>query len=386
MTSTQDRKNEPIKRAAVRVNQGGKTLFVTYFRASDFEIPDFYRIDRLDPQNQGGYQRLLQEERANRLKRYLAEAWAENQQAFLPTSVFLATERDIKFDETRNEICFRPTEVCPFDVVDGQHRIEGLLRAAKENPELKDFPIVANIAINMQEVEQMLHFYVVNTTQRPVDPSVGQQIRARFFSKLETESLPYIPSWIKGQIVAGTDYQAINMLNSLNSEEDSPWFGKIQMANDPRNSQQHTIKQNSFVTGLKKGVLIGGHPLSMMGDPDLRNRIFKNYWIAVDRIFVDSETKHNTVVYKSTGALFFCRVSSAVIHRAHWEKAYKVDDFTQIIESTREHLPSNLLPIMTPEFWESGNDASGMNSGAVDKMAVEFNQAITAAAQSMVEL
>ena len=67
----------------------------------------------------------------------------------------------------------------PFNVVDGQHRIAGLVLAADKNPELLEFEIPVNIAVNLDDISQNVPLLIVNTTQRSVDKSIEQQIVAR---------------------------------------------------------------------------------------------------------------------------------------------------------------------------------------------------------------
>ncbi|MEP6935856.1 MAG: hypothetical protein ABI988_18275 [Nitrospirota bacterium] len=52
----------------------------------------FYSIEKLDPEDPGGkgYQRLLNKARAKKLADYIVDG-QETKDAFLPTSVFLAT-------------------------------------------------------------------------------------------------------------------------------------------------------------------------------------------------------------------------------------------------------------------------------------------------------
>src|SRR5262249_12303383 len=151
-----------------------------------------------------GYQRILNEGRAKRLTDYLLDGQSEGD-AFLPTSIFLATSKDIPFDESSNTITFNVSEVGPFNVVDGQHRIAGLIGAAERNPDLLQFEIPVNIAVNLDEVSQMCHFLIVNTTQRSVDKAVEQQIIARLTAMIDLEEMPTIPRWIRRQVEKGED-------------------------------------------------------------------------------------------------------------------------------------------------------------------------------------
>src|SRR5205807_1280821 len=99
----------------------------------------------LDPENEddNGYQRLLNRARAKRLADYIIRGM-DTKDAFLPTSVFLATDKTIPFNATNNTIEIDSAVVCPFSVVDGQHRLEGLKMAAEKDPRVLDFEIPVN--------------------------------------------------------------------------------------------------------------------------------------------------------------------------------------------------------------------------------------------------
>ena len=85
-----------ITRPAARVQQGNLTLYTTSLRVRDLLLPNFYDIERLDPAVPGdrGFQRVLNAGRARKLADYIIRG-QENRDAFLPTSVFLATDKDV---------------------------------------------------------------------------------------------------------------------------------------------------------------------------------------------------------------------------------------------------------------------------------------------------
>ena len=91
-----------ITRPAVRITQGNLILYLTYVTPQDLNIPNFYDVDHLEPQG-GGYQRILNAGRANRLSRHLTEGFPQGY-ANLPTTIFLATDKQILFDSERNEL------------------------------------------------------------------------------------------------------------------------------------------------------------------------------------------------------------------------------------------------------------------------------------------
>jgi hypothetical protein len=93
-----------IIRPAALVKQGDLILYATSLKVSDLLLPNFYNVETLDPENaNSGYQRLLNRGRAKKLADYIV-AGQETLDAFLPTSIFLATHKNIVFDAARNSI------------------------------------------------------------------------------------------------------------------------------------------------------------------------------------------------------------------------------------------------------------------------------------------
>lgn len=84
-----------ITRPAALVRQGMLRLYATSLQVRDLKRQNFYTINKLDPAVEAsGYQRLLNESRVKRLSEYLIEGH-EEKDAFLPTSIFLATSKNI---------------------------------------------------------------------------------------------------------------------------------------------------------------------------------------------------------------------------------------------------------------------------------------------------
>ena len=184
----------------------------------------------LEPTSDGsgkGFQRILNNTRVNRLSRHLREAFPEGY-ANLPTTIFLATDKQLDFNAKSNTVSFDPETIGPFSVVDGQHRIAGLIRASQSNDELLDFQLPATIGTALDNTHQMYHFYIVNTTQQPVEKGLQQQITSRFTGMNGVNELPYLPFWFQRRVEIGVDNLAIRLANFLNENEASPIQGRIQ--------------------------------------------------------------------------------------------------------------------------------------------------------------
>jgi DGQHR domain-containing protein len=362
-------------RAAARIRQGNLTLYATSLKVSDLRQPNFYRIDTLDADEGTGYQRILNEARAKRLADYLLDGH-KALEAFLPTSIFLATDKLLPFDETNNSVRIDSGKIGPFNVVDGQHRIRGLVLAAEKDHSLNSFEVPVNIAVNLNIVSQMAHFLIVNTTQRSVDKAIEQQIVARLTDLIEFEKTPVLPKWIQRQVDRGEDARALQIVQYLNDDKDSPWFGKIRMANDDDLSGDATINQKSFVTSLKKYVLTPANPIA--GEhwtADKQRRVLANYWRAISNLLVDA-TDETSVVFKTNGLHMFHAASPSVFLHLTNLRDFKTDTIETLLRDAFGNLPVEYIGVSTPAFWKRGSTASGLNQAAIRKYATALSAAL----------
>jgi DGQHR domain-containing protein len=357
---------QAIDRPAARIRQGNLVLYSTSLRVSDLRRPKFYEIDTLDADEGTGYQRVLNETRAKRLADYLLDGHRALE-AFLPTSIFLATDKLLPFDEGKNVLQIDESKSGPFNVVDGQHRLRGLVLAAEKDPSLNDFEVPVNIAVGLNKVSQMAHFLIVNTTQKAVDKAIEQQIVARLTEMIDFEKTPVLPRWIQRQVDKGEDARALAIVSHLNEEPNSPWYGKIRMANTENEAGDATINQKSFVASLKKYVLTPSNPISgPHWDTERQKKVMVNYWRAVASLLVE-DGDETSVVFKTNGLHLFHGASPAIFTRLENDRDFKTETITKLLKHALENLPTEFVGMSTPVFWKRGGQASGMNQAAIRK-------------------
>lgn len=358
-----------IVRPAVKIKQGNLIIFATSFKVRDLIRDNFYNIDRLDPQKleNEGYQRLLNKNRAKKLADYII-AGQEKQDAFLPTSIFMATDKSINFNENNNTIDFDLDNIGSFSIVDGQHRIEGLKMAAERDERVLDFEIPVNIAVNLDNISQMAHFLIVNTTQKGVDEGLAQRIRERLTDMVDVEVLPSLPQWIENMIKKQDDKNALRFVDYLNTADDSPWQGKITMANEAK--KQDAINQKSFVTLMKKHFLLHNNPL-IYGNfsEDKQLKIFLNYWKAITNII---EPNKNSVLYKYNGVCLFCMFGVPFMNKLVNSPDFKVSTMQKLLEDIFENATDEATGIGYEDFWKKGGKAGGFNATALNKICANL--------------
>lgn len=361
-----------ITRPASLVKQGKLKLYATSLKVSDLLLPNFYSIERLDPENanEKGYQRLLNKGRAKKIADYIV-AGQETKDAFLPTSIFIATDKNITFNPSNNTIEINVDDLGPFNVVDGQHRVEGLKMAAERDKRVLEFEVPVNIAINLSEIEQMCHFLIVNTTQKSVEEGVAQRIRARLTKAMGVEDTPSLPKWILNSVQKGEDEKALQYVDFLNNEKSSPWHNKIKMANEE--NSDGSINQKSFVKAIKKYILVANNPVSIREQEDRQLKIFLNYWIAITNIIGTDEP---TVLFKYNGVELFCKFCVPFFNRMINMPDFKVSTMQGLLEEVFENVEGDGVGVGHVDFWVKGGTASGLNSGALSKINSEMVKAL----------
>ncbi|MHC2457218.1 DGQHR domain-containing protein [Rhizobium leguminosarum] len=366
---------------AARVRQGDLTLYTTALKVSDLIRPGFYTVETLDPANDDdkGYQRLLNKGRAKKLADYVVKG-QDSRDAFLPTSVFLATDKSVPFDPSTNTVAIDIREVGPFNVVDGQHRLEGLKVAAEKDPRVLDFEVPVNIAIDLPTIHQMCHFLIVNTTQKSVDKSVEQRIIARLTDALDIENMPSLPKWILNTVEKGEVEKAVRYVDYLNDQPESPWHNRIRKAND--DSGAGLINQSSFAKSIVKYVLTANNPITAIRDFDRERRIFLNYWKAIAAIL--NEDGDSETLYKYGGVELFCQFSIPFFLKLQTGGDYRVDTMESLLQACFDNLEGEYAGVGHSEWWRTGGQAGRLNSGALRLVAQEMTRALNSA--SMTEM
>ncbi len=357
---------------AARVKQGDLVLYATSIKVKDQTRDNFYSVETLDPENTNdtGYQRLLNTARAKRLADYIVKG-QDSQDAFLPTSVLLATDKSLPFNEQNNTITIDSATIGSFSVVDGQHRVEGLKMAAQKDTRVLDFEVPVNIAVNLPRIAQMCHFLIVNTTQKSVDKSVEQRIISRLTESIDIEELPSLPKWISNIVERGEVDKAVKLVVYLNEAPDSPWKGKILMAND--GSDSTTINQRSFVKAIVKYLLTANNPLSILNDFEKEKKIFVNYWKAIAEIIDDANA---TVLYKYNGVELFCKFSIPFFAKLQEQGKFTVPVMKSMLSACFANVEGDYAGVGHSEWWTKGGKASFLNAGAINVVSQEMSKAL----------
>src|SRR5207248_6094645 len=135
--------------------------------------------------------------------------------------------------------------------------------------------------------------------------AVEQQIVARLSDLISFKKMPVLPRWIQRQVDRGDDQRALALVHFLNTATDSPWKGRVLMANSEDDSGSSSVSQKSFVTSIKKHVLVPSNPVGgVTWSVEKQQKVLLNYWRAIKRLLVDKDDEIS-VVFRTNGLELF---------------------------------------------------------------------------------
>lgn len=134
-------------------------------------------VSRRDEDPEKGFQRMLNETRAKDIAKYLDEL-----KGTIPSALILSAQDNARFafDSNKSEISFQ-TNQSSFMVLDGQHRLFGLLKAKKEY-------FIPVIVFNKLNTSQEVNLFIdINTTQKGVPTTLLLDIKNLSGRETKTE-------------------------------------------------------------------------------------------------------------------------------------------------------------------------------------------------------
>lgn len=217
--------------------------------------------------NNSGTQRDLQENRVKEIAKY-----CEDPDATFPTPVVVSIRSDecVKLVETSVSDIFElqyDDESKIAEILDGQHRLEGIKKSGKFNTEM-----MIAVMFDLTEEEKAYVFSTINSNQKKVDKSLIYDL----FDVSEHRS-PY-----------KTCHEIARIMNS---NENSPFYNRLKMLGK-KNGEKEFLSQGTFVTYLLR--LITNTPQEDMIELKKGNIIKKNDRLIFREYF--AEEKDNIIL------------------------------------------------------------------------------------------
>lgn len=296
--------------------------------------------------NREGYQRKSVKKRARSFLKYLQQA----KDATSPNSVLLNYKEDLKIEESSESqvVYLNFPEKAVLWIVDGQHRLNGLEEGQK-NEEIKKFEIPLIIMNEKDRYLEALQFFIINKTQKGVKSDLAQN----FLLEVEKHDPDFLKSNLPSQIIRNLEWNpgAVRVMLKLIERVDSPWFNKIQLANEPK--LKTIIPQTSFIDSLEPIFKDDGFMISINQDENMIVELLIRYWQAIKSLCLKAfEYPKEYVIQKTIGVFTLHKLFVKIITLSRNEDN-KVT--TASIENTLSQIPK----IFNSEYWHSNVGEAG---------------------------
>ena len=320
----------------IAFKQEGVQMFTGAVRAEDLLHCTEIDIFRQEDGTESGYQRAPERSRARALARFLKS----QNLALLPNSVLLNARDEVKITEEGVLACLHIPESMKLWVVDGQHRLAGL-RAAIEEEEgsrFRDYPVPVVVTVGLDESKEAEQFRVINETAKKVRTDLARRILALLMSTREgrRQLRDQQRMW---------EAVAAQVIDLLNSDESSPFWGRIQQPNEKK-SARHTVREVSFSSSLKP--ILNTFPYQDWGAQKVADYL-RDYWGAWHGAVPECFDNAEEYLLLRTHGIF----SLHEVALFAWEVCRREN-----AEPTVSKIGDMLAGIpeyTSPEFWKRGN-------------------------------
>lgn len=359
-----------MKIKVIRIQQNGKSLFLTNLpvkmlrqgriaqwdpsiNESNYKVDDLIRVQ--------GYQRAPIRTHYTKIGKYVAE----NKDALLPTAVLANCLKPLSFSEDPKDSNFGTIEIddkTEFDIVDGQHRVYGLIYAVDELglAEIDDFELPVVFMDQIGKVEEMRHFFLVNSTQKKVRTDLAERL-LRLLALKDSRVMNALREKDKDWKL-----RAVKIIDMLLNDQNSIWHKRIKRPNEVSRPDA-VASEGSFSTSLRP-VLVNEFAMNE-GDEVVISWI-NSFWNALRELmpeaFVDPK---QYVIQKTPGIYTLHMVFPSVLYICSKVGDISKQSIINILKKDPDHFQDS-------DFWISGGEgAAHYNSvGAFRILASEIKE------------
>ena len=236
-----------------------------------------------------------------------------------------------------------------LSVTDGGTRLAGLQNALAHGFITDSHTIDARIFVGLQLGEEVAQFLLINEKQKRVRTDLSIRVVQR---KLDDDKLSEREKTVLETVLPDTDgwrFEASRIASHMNTADDSPWKGLIQMPND---SVTQPVKLQAFLTSLKpllanedlKSLLSGIEKNGQLmaagkkaSKTEWLSQVLKNFWRAIaDANPRAREEPYTNVLWGSIGVsashAALAPIVSTVLQSP--SPSFTRDDFLSMVKQT----------------------------------------------------
>jgi DGQHR domain-containing protein len=321
-----------IEYPCLPIKQGKYKIVVFSIPAK--ELFALVKINRREIDKQNGYQRALQPNRTNAIAKFIDDGNA------IPTNIVVAFDA-AKVTHKGKCIQIQATGDAGW-VIDGQHRLAGAFEARH------DIDLAVTAFLDLKEEDQVGQFIIINREAKRVPTS------------LYLDLLPDLKTLKKNESEHAKE-RAVDLANSMKSEETSPFFNSIVSLKSPSRGQ---LSLTNWVRKIAPLVHRTTGVLRVRNETEQRSML-ENYFLALKDVFPKDYEDSDCVFFRTVG---FGGVMNAFTQVHDITLRRKADSFT------RADIVETLKPISDFPFseWKKLGTGSAAELGAGKQLSDEL--------------
>jgi len=321
-----------------------------------------------------GYQRKPSVTRLKKIAKYLHKA--DRRDAIFsvfPSTIILSYRGKISFtpiseDENLGTLEIPSDET--FFIIDGQHRFGGLKYAIVEDEvqELLSFQVPVTIIECKSKIDEIRQFALINRTQKKVKTDLSDRL-------LKTlKDLGVIDNSIAGLEQEDWKSRAVAIAEKLNSDRESPWYGRIIRPNSPK-TDIAVAGESEFTKSLKPFLLSSWAKGQNGSGINNVYGIINEYWCAWRDLIPEAfEKPAEFVIQKTPGFHSLNRILPEVTMKC--TELFKKERNRKNFRDILKRIDSERLEA---EWWKSSSDdgaSTYVGMGPINSLAEDFEKDI----------
>jgi DGQHR domain-containing protein len=322
-------------------------------------------VYRRQPDRKDGYQRALSKTRLSGGKlgvpRYLL-----HQMGIFPTSILVNIRREdaelqfIEKGKLAEYVAFGDLIVpdnATWYILDGQHRVEGLKIAMREQSELSKYPLIITMT-NESVFYEVLIFYIVNSRAKSVPTDLAYRILQRML--YDTRA----PAWVELELMGRTERRkavAATIVDFLNIKENSPFKDRICEVGEPFKDGQHITTDGTLTRYVSE--ILKEKIFQDMYDEDLANLLI-DYWNAVKSLYPNCFKNHkNYVLLDTLGLSSLSRLFPVIFGYCSKDGNISMENMKKylgyLLYETQDHKDPDFRMPITEKWWHKTDSPAG---------------------------
>lgn len=310
---------------ALQIVQNSHRFFFVTMPVRDI-FPYCYVASRLEDPLEG-FQRTLNQERADDIARYLDQS-----QGSIPTNIVLSAQSDANLHYTSRTKSVRYRRIPrAFLILDGQHRMYGYGRTKTEHR----VPVAIYVGLSRQEEASL--FIAINTTQRGVPAALLLDIKQVAQQESESEAT------------------LRRMFDFLASDTKSPFVGLL----SPSQSSAGKISRVTFNRGVSE--VVGNAIMNQLSE-NMQFVLLRNYFRAIEHSLANPSLLRKSAYFESFCGLFADIARISLNRHGNVKEQTMIDvlspmkniDLENLLTGGRTSITkSSILPVLKQLFTES---------------------------------